>query len=128
MVEDTMQQGAEPRGADVMPRPNLAMCPMAKMCKGDDGKARGSRELPVTQKEQIMKTNVGTADRVIRVLAGLVLFSLVFGLESNARWWGLVGLLPLATGLAGWCALYKPFGIDTSRTKHDTPGAPHPST
>lgn len=74
-----------------------------------------------------MKTNVGTVDRMVRVLVGLVLLSLVFILESNTRWWGLVGLLPLATGLAGWCALYKPFGIDTSRTKHDTTGAPNPS-
>lgn len=62
-----------------------------------------------------MKTNVGTADRVVRVVAGLVISSLVFILESNARWWGLAGLAVMATGLAGWCALYKPFGIDTSR-------------
>jgi hypothetical protein len=75
-----------------------------------------------------MTTNVGTADRVIRVLIGLVLLSLVFVLESNARWWGLVGLLPLATGLAGWCAFYKPFGIDTSRTEHHTPRTPHQLT
>jgi len=74
-----------------------------------------------------MKTNVGTADRAIRILAGMVLLSLVFVLESNLRWWGLVGLLPLATGLLGWCALYTPFGIDTSRTEHYTPKAVRPS-
>lgn len=62
-----------------------------------------------------MEPNVGTADRVVRVLGGLALLSLVLVLEGNARWWGVAGLLPLATGLAGWCALYKPFGIDTSR-------------
>lgn len=62
-----------------------------------------------------MKTNVGTADRAIRVLVGLALLGLVFLLEGNARWWGLVGIVPLATGLAGRCALYLPFGIDTSR-------------
>lgn len=60
-----------------------------------------------------MKSNVGTADRVVRIVVGLVLLSLVFFLEGNARWWGLVGLGPLATGLAGSCALYTPFGIDT---------------
>jgi hypothetical protein len=75
-----------------------------------------------------MKTNVGTADRVVRIVVGLTLLSLVFVLESNARWWGLVGLLPLATGLVGWCALYKPLGIDTSRAGHATPRAPHPSS
>ena len=68
-----------------------------------------------------MKRNVGTADRVIRIVAGLALLSLVFILESSARWWGLVGLLPLATGLVGWCALYVPFDIDTCGTGHDTP-------
>jgi Inner membrane protein YgaP-like, transmembrane domain len=74
-----------------------------------------------------MKTNVGTADRVIRIAVGLVLLSLVFILEGNARWWGLVGLIPLATGLVGWCGAYVPFGIDTSRTGHDASGAARPS-
>lgn len=74
-----------------------------------------------------MKTNVGTVDRVIRIVAGLVLLSLVFILEGNARWWGLVGLVPLATGLVGWCALYVSLGIDTRRTAHSTTGAAHPS-
>jgi hypothetical protein len=74
-----------------------------------------------------MKHNVGTVDRVIRIVAGLVILSLIFILEGNARWWGLVGLLPLATGLVGWCALYVPFRIDTCRTGHDTPDATHAS-
>ena len=74
-----------------------------------------------------MKTNVGTVDRVVRIVAGLVLLSLVFILEGSVRWWGLVGLLPLATGLVGWCAIYTPFGIDTRRPGHDMPGAAHPS-
>ena len=75
-----------------------------------------------------MKANVGTVDRVIRIVAGLVLLSLIFILEGTARWWGLVGLLPLATGLIGWCALYVPFGIDTRRAGHGTPGAAQPSS
>ena len=70
-----------------------------------------------------MKTNVGTTDRVIRVVVGLGLLSLMFILEGSARWWGLVGLVPLATGLVGWCALYVPFGIDTCDTGHDMPDA-----
>lgn len=75
-----------------------------------------------------MKHNVGTVDRVIRVVVGLFLVSLIFILESNARWWGLVGLIPLVTGWVGSCPLYVPFGIDTHRAKHETPGAPHAST
>lgn len=70
-----------------------------------------------------MKTNVGTADRVIRIVVGLVLLSLVFILEGAARWWGFIGIIPLATGLIGWCALYVPFGINTRRSAHETPGA-----
>ncbi|HEX6295613.1 MAG TPA: DUF2892 domain-containing protein [Burkholderiales bacterium] len=75
-----------------------------------------------------MTRNVGSVDRMIRILAGLILLSLVFFLEGNARWWGLVGLLPLGTGALGWCALYVPFGINTCNTGHDTPGAARPST
>ena len=75
-----------------------------------------------------MKRNVGTVDRTIRIIAGLVLLSLVFILDGNARWWGLLGVLPLATGVVGWCALYIPLGIDTCHSRDDTPGAPHPST
>lgn len=74
-----------------------------------------------------MKQNVGTVDRTIRIVAGLALLSLLVILEGNARWWGLVGLLPLATGLMGSCPLYMPFGIDTCRTQRGTPGASHPS-
>lgn len=73
-----------------------------------------------------MKSNVGIVDRMIRIVAGLVLLSLVFILEGNARWWGVVGLLPLVTGLVGWCALYVPLGIDTRRAGSSTSGAAHP--
>jgi Protein of unknown function (DUF2892) len=64
-----------------------------------------------------MKPNVGNVDRVIRVLLGLGLLSLIFILEGNARWWGLIGLLPLATALTRWCPAYAPFGIDTGATR-----------
>lgn len=74
-----------------------------------------------------MRRNVGTVDRTIRIVAGLVLLSLVFILEGSARWWGLVGLVPLITGLASRCPLYMPFGIDTRHTGHGTPGAAQPS-
>ena len=63
-----------------------------------------------------MKANVGTADRVIRAIVGLVLLSLVFILEGNARWLGVIGLVPLGTALVGWCPAYLPFGINTCKT------------
>ncbi len=59
-----------------------------------------------------MRTNVGAADRSLRIVFGLGLLSLI--LDGNVRWWGLVGLQPLVTGLIGWCPLYLPLGIDTS--------------
>ena len=63
-----------------------------------------------------MKANVGTTERIIRVIVGLVLLSLVFILESNARWLGLIGILPLATGAIGWCPAYGVFGIHKPKT------------
>ena len=60
-----------------------------------------------------MKANVGGIDRVLRILAGVALLALVFVLEGNARWFGLVGLVPLATGLAGYCPAYALFGLST---------------
>jgi hypothetical protein len=64
-----------------------------------------------------MKANVGGIDKVLRIVAGLAILSLVFILEGSARWWGLVGLVPLLSGLTGWCPLYAPFGIKTCPMK-----------
>lgn len=58
-----------------------------------------------------MMTNEGKIDRTLRVLVGLALLSLVFiGPESL---WGLVGLVPLLTGLVGFCPLYRVLGLNT---------------
>lgn len=64
-----------------------------------------------------MEVNVGGVDRTIRIVLGIVLLSLVFVLEGNARWWGLIGIVPIATGLLRWCPAYLPFGIKTCATK-----------
>ena len=63
-----------------------------------------------------MEKNVGGIDRVVRVIAGLGLLSLIFVLEGSSRWWGLIGLVPLATAAMGWCPAYLPFGIKTCKT------------
>ncbi|MFO0581088.1 MAG: DUF2892 domain-containing protein [Anaeromyxobacter sp.] len=56
-------------------------------------------------------TNEGTLDRAVRIVLGLGLISLVFvGPQSI---WGLVGIVPLATGALGFCPLYKILGIST---------------
>jgi hypothetical protein len=60
-----------------------------------------------------MKANVGGIDRVVRILAGIGILSLVFVLEGSARYWGLVGLLPLATGLFRFCPVYALFDLSS---------------
>ncbi len=56
--------------------------------------------------------NEGTLDRAIRVVLGAVLLSLtVVGPKSL---WGLVGIVPLVTGLAGFCPLYRLVGLSTA--------------
>jgi len=55
--------------------------------------------------------NEGTIDRGIRVVLGLALLSLVFFGPHSL--WGLFGVIPLVTGLVGFCPLYKLLGIDT---------------
>jgi len=61
-----------------------------------------------------MKQNIGTVDRLIRVILGLVIITVGLYFES---WWGLVGLLPIFTALIGWCGLYKVLGISTCKIK-----------
>jgi hypothetical protein len=61
-----------------------------------------------------MNRNVGSADRVARIVLGIAV--LVAG-SVLGSWWGLVGLVPLATGLIGWCPAYLPFGISTCRLR-----------
>ncbi|MFO1510178.1 MAG: DUF2892 domain-containing protein [Steroidobacteraceae bacterium] len=60
-----------------------------------------------------MKINVGNFDRVIRIVIGLTLLSLPLWLESPWRWLGLIGMMPLFTGLAGRCPGYRLLGLNT---------------
>lgn len=67
-----------------------------------------------------MKANVGNADRAIRIAAGILILSAVFLLEGNARWFGLIGIVPLATGLISWCPAYRLLGMNTCGTGSKT--------
>jgi hypothetical protein len=60
-----------------------------------------------------MKTNVGGIDKIVRITAGLGLLAFALLSDSPARWWGLVGLVPLATGVFGFCPFYPLVGINT---------------
>ena len=62
-----------------------------------------------------MKSNAGSIDRILRIVAGLVLLGLT--LTGNIGVWGWVGIVPLATGLLGWCPAYTLLGINTCPMK-----------
>lgn len=55
--------------------------------------------------------NVGGIDKYVRIVLGLVLITLVFVGPQTP--WGWIGLVPLLTGLSGFCLLYKVLGINT---------------
>jgi len=55
--------------------------------------------------------NEGTIDRTLRVILGVAALTLVF--VGPKTMWGLVGLVPLATGLIGFCPVYRLFGLST---------------
>ena len=61
-----------------------------------------------------MKRNVGTVDRIIRVILGLGLLALVFVGPQSA--WGYVGIVPLLTAFIGNCPAYSIFGISSCAT------------
>jgi len=59
--------------------------------------------------------NIGNIDRLLRIVIGLAIISLVFWGPKTA--WGWIGIIPLATALIGWCPLYAIFGIRTCPVK-----------
>lgn len=59
----------------------------------------------------MFKANVGGLDRVLRIVIGLVLVGLAA--TGTVGLWGWLGLVPLATGLVGWCPPYAMFGWNT---------------
>jgi hypothetical protein len=61
-----------------------------------------------------MKKNVGTIDQIVRFIIGAVIIALGYYYNS---WWGLLGLLVLATATFSFCPAYLPFGINTCKAK-----------
>lgn len=64
-----------------------------------------------------MKCNVGGLDRVLRIVGGLAVLSLYFFLSGTSKYWALLGLVPLLTGLLGFCPLYPVLGVNTCKNK-----------
>ncbi|KJS16629.1 MAG: hypothetical protein VR78_07155 [Hoeflea sp. BRH_c9] len=66
----------------------------------------------------MFKSNVGAADRILRIVVGLALLA-VFFIYPDASWryFALIGSVPLVTGLLGTCPLYSLFGMSTCPVK-----------
>jgi hypothetical protein len=62
-----------------------------------------------------MTRNESTVDRALRIILGLILLSLVF--VGPQTLWGLIGIVPLATGLLGSCPVYSILGVSTCPIK-----------
>lgn len=59
-----------------------------------------------------MKANIGSLDRLLRLIVGLALLGAGAWFKS---WWGLVGLVPILTALVRFCPAYLPLGLSTCR-------------
>jgi len=57
-----------------------------------------------------MKANVGSLDRIVRIIAGLAILGAGYYFKS---WWGLIGFGPILTGTFRFCPAYLPFGLST---------------
>jgi hypothetical protein len=67
---------------------------------------------------EMFKNNVGGLDRGVRIIAGLVLLALFFIYpDASWRYFALIGVIPLFTGLFGTCPLYSIIGLSTCPVK-----------
>ncbi len=62
-----------------------------------------------------MPRNVGDIDKWLRIIAGLLILGL--GAFGPVGWWGLLGIVPLATGVMGSCPAYSLMGINTCQRR-----------
>jgi hypothetical protein len=61
-----------------------------------------------------MNKNIGNTDKVIRYILGAAI--IIAGIYFKS-WWGVIGIIPIATAAISWCPLYLPLGIKTCSTK-----------
>jgi len=63
-----------------------------------------------------MEKNVGhPLDKGLRIVVGIALLSLIFLMEDNLRWIGLIGIVPILTVFIGWCPGWALLGINTKK-------------
>lgn len=66
-----------------------------------------------------MTCNIGRVEQVIRVLIGIAILAVGWYYQS---WWGLIGLIPLITGIVRFCPLWRVLGISTCPSGEQTQG------
>ena len=62
-----------------------------------------------------MKRNIGTIDRMLRILVGVILIALAA--TGTVGWWGWLGVIPLLTGLFSTCPAYSILSVNTCPLK-----------
>ena len=67
-----------------------------------------------------MKCNVGKTDKLLRMIVGIVIA--ILGVIYNS-WFGLIGVIILATAIIRFCPAYLPFNIDTSKNDSNSCGS-----
>lgn len=67
---------------------------------------------PQPSTQIVMKTNVGSLDRIARIILGLVILAAGYYYQN---WFGLIGIGPIATAVFGVCPAYLPFGLSTCK-------------
>jgi Protein of unknown function (DUF2892) len=67
--------------------------------------------------ETVMSRNVGSIDRVVRVIIGLALLAFAFTSGHTYAWLGYIGVVPLLTAAIGNCPLYSVLGLSTCPVK-----------
>jgi len=63
-----------------------------------------------------MSTNVGSIDRIVRIVIGVTAVTFAMLSDHELAMWGLIGVVPLITAVIGWCPAYLPFGIKTCKS------------
>jgi hypothetical protein len=94
----------------------LTACIVSLLFRQDAGIARDGKSLDrplATDREIAMNANIGTIDRSLRIVVGLILIGL--SLSGVIGLWGWIGIVPLATGIFRFCPLYALLGIKTCK-------------
>ena len=97
-------------------RDRLTACIVSLLFRQDAGIARDGKSLDrplATDREIAMNANIGTIDRGLRIVVGLILIGL--SLSGVIGLWGWIGIVPLATGIFRFCPLYALLGIKTCK-------------